>query len=196
MLVSAAGAQRVGPAAGYSIGEPVADFRLRNVDGRTISLADYRSARGLIIVFTSNHCPFARAYEDRVIALDQRFSAQGFPVIAIQSNDPGAYEEDSFENMKARSAEKGYSFPYLMDDSQDVARAFGASRNPQVYVLRRSGDRFTVEYMGTIDDSPQDQAGVKRRFVEEAVASLLSARPVVTPTTKPIGCAIKWAMKN
>lgn len=176
----------------YAIGDAVADFKLKNVDGRTVSLSDYKSGKGVIIVFTTNHCPFSKAYEERMIALDRKYAAQGFPLMAIQPNDPTAYTEDSFENMKIRAQEKNYSFPYLSDDTQAVAHAFGATRTPEVFILKRSGDRFTVAYSGAIDDSPQTASTVKRRFVEEAVDNLLLGRPVVMTTTKAIGCAIKW----
>lgn len=177
---------------GYGIGDAVANFRLKNVDGGMVALSDFRNAKGAIIVFTCNHCPFSRAYEDRVIALNQRFMAQGFPVIGINPNDPAAYEEDSFENMKVRAREKNYSFPYLSDESQEVARAFGATRTPHVVVLKREGDKFTVQYLGMIDDNSQDAGGVTRRYVEEAVTNLLAGKPVGLNTTKSVGCAIKW----
>ncbi|GAA4416997.1 thioredoxin family protein [Nibrella viscosa] len=179
-------------ARGYSIGDAIASFSLKNVDGRTIGPGDYQGQKGLIVIFSSNHCPFSKAYEDRVQELNRKYSAQGYPVIAIMPNDPTAYEEDSFDQMKIRASEKNFSYPYLLDDSQSVARAFGASRTPHVFVLKRSGDRFIVEYIGAIDDNPQDASGVQRRYVEEAVNSLLLGRPVVVTTTKAIGCAIKW----
>jgi len=182
--------EALGP--GYGIGDAVADFRLRNVDGRTVALADFSSAKGAIVVFTANHCPFSRAYEDRLIALHQRYQPQGFPVLAINPNDPAAYEEDSFDNMKLRAREKAFPFPYLLDESQEVARAFGATRTPHVVVLRREGDKFTVQYMGAVDDSSQDASGVTRRFVEDAVNNLLTGKPVSLNTTKSVGCAIKW----
>lgn len=177
---------------GYTLGDVVADFRLKNIDGRMISLADYRSQKGLIVVFMSNHCPFAKAYEDRVSALDRKFSSQGYPVLAIMPNDPTAYEEDSFENMKVRAREKSFPYAYTIDETQATARAFGVTRTPQVYVLKQTNNQFVMEYVGTIDDSPQDEASVQRRYVDEAVSSLLAGRPVQSPITKPIGCAIKW----
>lgn len=176
----------------YNLGDAIADFTLKNVDGRTVSLADYRTQKGLIVVFTSNHCPFAKAYEDRLIALDQKFASQGYPVLAIMPNDPKAYEEDSFENMRTRARDKKYPYVYGMDETQAVAHAFGATRTPQVYVLKQTGGQFILEYVGTIDDSPQDTGSVQRRYVDEAVSSLLAGRPVQSPITKPIGCAIKW----
>jgi len=183
-----------GPAAGgsYTVGDVVADFRLRNVDGRMVALSDYKAGRGVLVVFTANHCPFAKAYEDRITGLHRRYAAQGYPVMAIQPNDPAAYEEDSFENMKLRATQKSYAFPYLLDETQEVARAFGVTRTPQVYLLQKTGDRFVVAYVGAIDDSPQDVLSVKRRYVEEALAHLLADRPVSTPTTRAVGCAIKW----
>ena len=175
---------------GYTLGDAVADFRVKNVDGRTISLADYRAQKGLIVVFTSNHCPFSKAYEDRLNALDRMFAPQGYPVLAIMPNDPAVYEDDSFDNMKIRARNKAYLYPYSLDEMQ-VAKVFGATRTPQVYVLKQTKGQFILEYVGSVDDSPQDSAGVKRRYVEEAVGSLLAGRPVQSPITKPIGCAIK-----
>ncbi|RYF68921.1 MAG: thioredoxin family protein [Cytophagaceae bacterium] len=178
-------------ASGYTLGDVAASFALTNVDNRTISLADYKNQKGIIMVFTSNHCPFSKAYEDRIIALDSKFGPQGFPVVAVLSSDALLYEEDSFDRMQVRARTKNYTFPYLLDANQAVAKTFGATRTPQVYVLKRAGDRFTVEYIGSIDDSPQDASHVQRAYVDEAVTSLLAAKPVVTPLTKAIGCAIK-----
>lgn len=177
---------------GYNLGDAIADFHLKNVDGRIISLSDYRSQKGLIVVFTSNHCPFAKTYEDRLIGLDRKFAPQGYPVLAIMPNDPAAYDEDSFDNMKVRARDRGYSYAYTMDETQSTARAFGATRTPQVYVLKQTNGQFILEYVGTVDDSPQDSTSVQRRYVEEAVSNLLVGRPVQSPITKPIGCAIKW----
>lgn len=177
---------------GYNLGDAIADFRLKSVDGRTVSLADYRNQKGIIVVFTSNHCPFAKTYENRIIALDRKFATQGYPVLAIMPNDPSVYEEDSFDNMKARAQTKAYSFPYTVDDSQTTTRAFGASRTPEIYVLKQVSGQFILEYTGTLDDNPQDETSVQRRYVDEAVTNLVVGRPVQSPITKPIGCAVKW----
>ena len=177
---------------GYAIGDVVADFKLKNVDGQMMSLAESKTSKGAIIVFTSNHCPFSKAYEDRIIDLDKKFDAQGFPVIAINPNDPTAYDEDSFENMKIRAKEKKYAFPYLSDDSQVVTKAFGATRTPTVYVLKREGEKMTVQYIGAIDNNSQDIASVSKRYVDEAVSNILAGKPVVTNFTKSVGCAIRW----
>jgi peroxiredoxin len=177
---------------GYQLKAEVSDFSLPNANGQDVSLSQYNSAKGVIVVFTCNHCPFAKAYEDRIQALDGKFRAQGFPVVAINPTDPLAYEEDSFEKMKAKVSSKGYTFPYLADASQEVSRKFGATKTPHVFVLSNDKGKFTVEYIGAIDDNPQDPPGVTRRFVEEAVTNLLSGKPVGTTTTKAIGCVIKW----
>ena len=177
---------------GYQVGDAVANFKLKNVDGRIISLSDFSSSKGVIVIFTSNHCPFAKAYEDRVIALNNKYASQGFPVIAINPSDPGTHVDDSFEKMKERASSKGYNYPYLVDEMQTTAKAFGAARTPQVYVISRSNGRFVVQYIGMIDDNPQDPAGTTKFYVEEAVSNLIGGKPVVTMSTKPIGCAIKW----
>lgn len=177
---------------GYTLGDAVADFQLKNVDSRVINLAGYRAQKGLIVVFTSNHCPFARAYEDRIVALDRQFAPQGFPLLAVMSNNPAAYEADSFAQMQVRAQAGQYPFPYGMDETQQVARAFGVTRTPQAFVLRNKNGQFTVEYIGSIDDSPQEPGSVRRRYVGEAVTSLLAGQPVQTPLTKPIGCGLTW----
>ena len=179
-------------ATGYEIGATVADFKLKNVDGNTVTLSDYKDKKGAIVVFTCNHCPFAKAYEDRIMELDKKYAPLGYPVLAVQPNDPVAYEEDSFERMKARAKEKGYTFPYMIDDNQAVAKAFGAARTPHVFILKNNSGKFNLEYTGTIDDNAQDPAGVTKRYVEDAVSNLLGGKPVVTTTTKAVGCAIRW----
>ncbi|KAA6430451.1 thioredoxin family protein [Dyadobacter flavalbus] len=177
---------------GYQIGDAAANFQLKNADGSNVSLNDFSGSKGVIVVFTSNHCPFAKAYEDRIIALNDKFASQGFPVIAINPSDPGTHQDDTAEKMKERSAAKSYRFPYLVDNLQQTARAFGAIRMPQVYILQKNGARFLVRYIGMIDDNPQDPGGVTKFYVDEAVTNLLSQKPVVTTVTKPVGCAIKW----
>jgi peroxiredoxin len=177
---------------GYQIGDAVAAFRLKNTNGNMVSLADYGNVKGLIVVFTSNHCPFAKAYEDRIIALNSKFAAQGFPVLAINPSDPGTHPDDAFDKMKERSLAKNYGYPYLADDSQQVSGAFGAGRTPQVFVVQKSGTKFVVRYIGMIDDNPQDPAGVTKLYVEDAVNNLLAGKPVATTITKPVGCPIKW----
>jgi len=177
---------------GYGIGEVVNDFKLKSTSGGITSMAENRSAKGYIIVFTCNHCPFSKAYESRIMALDRKYASEGYPVLAINPNDPLAYEEDTFENMQASAKSKGYTFEYLQDETQSVARAFGAARTPSAYVVKREGEKFIMQYIGGIDDNTQDANGVTKRYIEEAVNNLLAGKPVVVNFTKSVGCAIKW----
>ena len=183
---------KIGDTKGYAIGDTVSDFRLKSVAGKMVSMSENRAAKGYIIIFTCNHCPFSRAYEGRIIALDKKYASQGYPVLAINPNDPSAYEEDSFENMKAIAKSKGYTFDYMQDENQDVARAFGATRTPSAYIVKREGERFTMQYIGAIDDNSQDANGVTKHYIEDALNNLLSGKPVVNNFTKTVGCAIKW----
>src|SRR3984885_560776 len=97
---------------GYNVGDKAIDFKLKNVDGKIVSMADYKDAKGFIVIFTCNHCPFAKAYESRIMALDTKYKAKGYPVIAINPNDPTAVAEDNFETMQQRAKAKNYAFPY------------------------------------------------------------------------------------
>jgi glutathione peroxidase-family protein len=177
---------------GYTTGDAAADFSLKNVDGKMISMSNYKNAKGFIIVFTCNHCPFAKAYESRIMDLDKKYASKGYPVIAINPNDPGMAPDDSYENMIARAKEKNYSFPYVFDETQNVARAFGATRTPHVYVLEKENGKNIVKYIGAIDNNSDEPEKVTQRFVEDAVNALLEGKPVPTTETKAIGCTIKW----
>ncbi|MCS6917430.1 MAG: thioredoxin family protein [Chitinophagales bacterium] len=177
---------------GYKIGDAVADFRLKNVDGKMVSLSDQKEAKGAIVIFTCNHCPYAKAYEQRIIDLDKQFRPQGFPVIAINPNDPKRVPDDSFEHMVKRAKEKKYPFPYLVDETQQVARTFGATRTPQVFLLNRSGDKWVVSYIGAIDDNTEDAGAVKNAYVINAINALLKGEEPPVRETKAIGCTIKW----
>ena len=128
-------------AQGYNVGDAASDFKLKNVDGKFVSLSDYPEAKGFIIIFTCNHCPYAKAYQDRIIQLDKKYKPLGYPVIAISPNDPEIVPEDSYENMVLVAKEKGFTFPYLFDGTQEVYRKYGAKRTPHVYLLEK-GDRW------------------------------------------------------
>lgn len=177
---------------GYKVGDKAMDFKLKNIDGKMVSLADYKDAKGFIVVFTCNHCPFAKAYEGRIIALDAKYKAKGYPVIAINPNDPTIVPEDNYATMQERAKAKNYGFPYLVDETQNIAKAYGATRTPDVYVLQKSSGNLTVQYIGAIDDNSDDASAVKVKYVENAVDALLAGKPVTTSSTKAIGCGIKW----
>jgi len=176
---------------GYKIGSMATDFSLKNVDNKKISLKDYKDAKGFIVIFTCNHCPYAVAYEDRIIELDNKYKKLGYPVIAINPNNPNIQKDDSFDKMKVRAKEKGFTFPYLFDDGQKVYPQYGATKTPHVYVLQKTNTGNVVQYIGAIDDNYSDESAVKVKYVENAVDELLTGKDVTIKTTKAIGCSIK-----
>lgn len=178
--------------AGYQVGTMANDFKLKNVDGKMVSLADYKDAKGFIVVFTCNHCPFSKKYENRINALNKKYANSGYPVIAINSNDATQHPEDSYQGMRERAREKQFSFPYLHDETQEIATAFGAAKTPHVYILQKEGNDLRVKYIGAIDDNSDSEKEVKEKYVENAVDALLSGKPVAVTETKAIGCTIKW----
>ena len=177
---------------GYEVGDLASDFKLKNVDGKMVSLADWKDAKGFIVIFDCNTCPYSKAYNDRIIGLNDKYASKGYPVIAINANDPSDSPGDSYEKMVDYAKKKGYTFPYLIDETQTVARTFGATNTPHVFVLGRSGKDFKVAYIGTIDDNARNESGVSKKYVEEAVDALMNGRTVQTTKTKAIGCGIKW----
>ncbi|MFT0716495.1 thioredoxin family protein [Flagellimonas lutimaris] len=176
---------------GYEVGDVAADFSLKNVDGTMVSLSDFDSAKGFLVIFTCNTCPYAQAYEDRIIALDANYKQQGVPVIAINPNDPSAKPGDSFAKMKERAINKGFSFPYLIDEGQNIYPQYGATRTPQVFLLEKTAKGNVVKYIGAIDDNYQDASQVDEKFVENAVDAMLAGNEINPKTTKAIGCGIK-----
>ena len=176
---------------GYKIGDIATDFNLKNIDGRMVSLSDYEDAKGFIVIFTCNTCPYAVAYEDRIIALDKKYASKGYPVIAIMPNNTDIKPGDSMKNMRARAKAKGFTFPYLMDKDQSIYPQYGATKTPHVYVLEKTSKGPQVKYIGAIDDNYQDAKKVNEKYVEEAVDALLNNEPIKTKETRAIGCTIK-----
>jgi len=175
-------------AQGYQVGDIATDFTLKNIDGKMVSLADYPDAKGYVVIFTCNHCPFAKAYEDRIVALQNEFGPKGFQVIAINPNDPEKNPDDSFDNMIVRAKEKGFNFPYLFDDGQKIYPIYGATKTPHVYLL--DNDR-TVKYIGSIDDSPRDETAVEVTYLADAMNAMVEGTEINPSFTKAIGCGIK-----
>ena len=176
----------------YKLGDTVGEFKLKNVDGKMVSLSDYKSSKGLIVIFDCNTCPYSQAYNDRILLLSKTYASKGFPVVAINANSPEISPGDSFEEMVAQAKEKGYDFPYLVDETQTVAKSFGATNTPHVFVLRNDNASFKVAYIGTIDNNSRDASAASKKYVEEAVNELLANKEVSTSKTKAIGCGIKW----
>lgn len=178
---------------GYQVGDVITDFSLKNVDGEMMSLGDMEEAKGYIIVFTCNHCPFSVMYEDRLLGFDEMYRESGYPVIAINPNDEVRKPEDSYDNMVLRAKEKEFTFPYLHDSTQDIARQFGATRTPHIYVVEKEGEEMVVKYIGAIDDSPRSAEEVEDPYLHKAMRSILSGYDPDPNFTKAIGCTIKWA---
>lgn len=181
----------IAQARGYEVGDRATDFKLKNVDGKYVSMSDYPDAKGFVVIFTCNHCPYAVAYEDRMIALDQKYKAKGFPMIAINPNDPEVVPADSYEKMQERAKEKGFTFPYLFDEGQKIYPQYGATRTPHIYLLERQDEDLVVAYIGAIDDNYQDATKVEEKYLENAINALLAGNKPEPDFTRAIGCTIK-----
>lgn len=176
---------------GYNVGDYATDFKLRNTDGKYVSLADYNDAKGFIVIFTTNHCPYAIAWEDRVIGLDKMFKTKDFPVIAINPNSAEAYPADSYEKMIERAEEKGFTFPYLHDEKQEIYKIYGATKTPHVYILNKESDKLKIAYIGAIDNNYRDAEQADEHYVQDAVNNLLAGKDPNPDFTRAIGCGIK-----
>ncbi|MDA4123270.1 MAG: thioredoxin family protein [Thaumarchaeota archaeon] len=170
------------------LGSPAPDFDLEGVDGNRSSLKSFSKSSALAIIFTCNHCPYSKAYEDRLIEIQRDYASKGVRLVAINSNDDKAYPEDSYPEMVKRAGEKRFNFPYLRDADQKTVDAYGAVCTPHVFVF--DADRV-LRYRGRIDDS-RDPSQVKSPDLKNALDDLLGGLPLRAPDTKPFGCSIKW----
>ncbi|MCG8389592.1 MAG: thioredoxin family protein [Cytophagales bacterium] len=177
---------------GYEVGDKVKDFSLKSVDGKMVSLADYKTAKGFIVIFDCNTCPFSKAYLNRIKALNDKYADNGFPVIAINSNDSKRSPGDSYKEMVKYAKKNDYQHPYLYDEDQSVATLFGATNTPHVYVLKKTGNEMVVDYIGAIDNNTKDADAADKKYVEDAVDALLKGQKPGVTKTKAIGCTIKW----
>jgi hypothetical protein len=157
----------------------------------TFATSSVLLAKGYIVVFTCNHCPYAKAYEDRVIALDKKYRPLGYPVIAINPNNPAVEPTDSYEAMQVRVKEKGFSFPYLFDEGQKIYPRYGAEKTPHVFILKKSGNKEVVKYIGAIDNNYKNAAEATEHYVADAVDYLLTGKEPAVTKTVAIGCSIK-----
>jgi peroxiredoxin len=172
---------------GFPEGTPLA--RLNGADEKEIHLNDVKGAKGTLVIFTCNHCPYAKAWEDRIVAIGNEYAKKGIGVIAINSNDPKAAPEDDFEHTQQRWKDKGFQFPYAMDPTSEVAKAFGATRTPEVFLFDASGK---LAYHGAIDDNSEDASKVKDHYLSDALASVVAGKAPSPAETKSIGCGIKF----
>lgn len=175
---------------GYEVGDIATDFSLKDVSGNQVSLSQFNDAKGFILVFMCNTCPFSIANEERILALDKKYKSVGFPVIGINPNNPVVSPGDSFEAMQQRAKEKNLTFPYLFDEGQQVYPQYGATKTPHVFILKKENG-LVIKYIGAIDNSVRDSETVTEKYVENAINSLLSDEDIKTTTTKAIGCSIK-----
>lgn len=169
----------------------VSDFALRNVDGKLFSTLHQTNAKGYMVVFTCNHCPFAKLYSERLNALHQQFAPKGFPLLAINSMDSLLYEDETFSLMQEKAKHDQFSFPYLHDPTQQVGKLFGAEHTPMVFVLWKENQHWTIRYKGAIDDNGEHPE-LAQSFVAKAVNELLAGKPVTQPTTTSFGCRITY----
>jgi peroxiredoxin len=175
---------------GLEVGDKAPSFKLKNVDGTMVSPQDeaYEDVKGYTVIFTCNTCPWAQGYEDRIIELHNKLK-DTYPVIAIQPNDPAAQPGDSFAEMQKRAKEKGFTFPYLMDEGQEIHPQYGATRTPEVYLLDKD---MRLIYTGAIDDNARDADAVTVNYVESAIEAHEAGKPVEPTKVKAIGCTIKY----
>lgn len=180
------------PEGGYDLGDTVSDFKLKNVDGKMVSLADFKTAKGFIVIFDCNTCPTSKAYNSRIIALHKKFVSQGFPVVLINPNSAEVVAEESFDEMVKYANNRKYDFPYLYDESQETVKMFHPNNTPHVFVLNKVSNELKVAYIGGIDNNARDASKADKHYVEDAVNDLLAGRTVAMPKTRTIGCSIKW----
>jgi peroxiredoxin len=182
---------------GYKIGEQVADFNLKNIDGKMISLSQFTKAKAIVLIFTCNHCPFSIAYEDRIIALDKVFRKKGVQMVLINPNDPSieAAKEDSFDEMKKRANEKKFNFPYLFDEKQEVFPRFGATKTPDCFIVKPRDKSFVLAYRGAFDNN-KETAQVTEKYLENALNAILAGKSPNPAETKAFGCSIKCNDKS
>ncbi len=171
------------------LGDQAINFSLPGVDGNTYSLDRFRDKEIVIVLFMCNHCPYVKATIHRIIALQEEFKNKGIALVGINPNDPKNYPEDSFDNMKIIATEKKYNFPYLLDETQEIAGAYDAACTPEFFLFDK--DR-KLRYHGRLDDNWKEPSKVTRRDLAEAIKEVLDGKEVTKPEILAIGCSIKW----
>ena len=172
-----------------NLGDQAPDFSLPGIDSGTHGLSALKGDKATAVVFSCNHCPYVKAYEERMISAADEFKGQGVSFVVINANDAEKYPDDNFESMVARAQEKGYPFPYLQDETQEVAKSYGAERTPEVFLF--DGD-LKLQYHGAIDDNYEDPSSVSAHYLKNALSSLVSGQEVEVKESQAVGCTIKW----
>lgn len=176
---------------GLKIGDaiPAKNAKMKNIDGRELSITDIAGKKGTVVIFSCNSCPWVQAWEDRISSIGNAYQRKGFGVVAINSNDPTKDQTDSFDAMKQRAKERGFEFAYTVDNTSDVARAFGATRTPEVFLFDQGG---LLVYHGVIDDNAKSPDSVKEHYLREALEAMLAGKKIPVTETKALGCTIKF----
>jgi thiol-disulfide isomerase/thioredoxin len=187
--VALAGDSTGGLALGTKVPASVAKTKMKNVDGKMLSIADVAGKSGTLVIFTCNHCPFAKAWEERIVDLGNSYAAKGIGVVLVNANDPTTHPEDGFAEMQARAKSRGMKIPYVVDDTSAVARAFGASVTPEAFLFDKTGK---LAYHGTIDDNRQEPGQVKARYLKDALDAVVAGKAPAVSETKGLGCSIKF----
>ncbi len=170
-------------------GDSAFPFSLPGVDDKHYALADYADKAAVAVIFSCNHCPYVRAWEDRMVQIQADYASRGVQLVAINANDATKYPDDSFPKMKERAQEKGFNFPYLYDETQAIARAYGAQRTPEVFLFDKGG---MLRYHGTIDDICEAPNAVLAPYLRDALDAVLAGQTPPVAETSPLGCSIKW----
>ena len=178
-----------GLALGAKVPAAVAKTKMKNVDGKMLSIADVTGKAGTLVVFTCNHCPFAKAWEERIVELGNTYAGKGVGVILVNANDPAMHPDDGYEGMQAHAKDRGMKIPYVVDDTSAVARAFGASVTPEAFLFDKAGK---LAYHGTIDDNRQEPDKVTARYLKDALDAVVAGKKPAVPETKGLGCGIKF----
>lgn len=176
----------------YKAGDVASDFKLKNVKGEMVSLSEIKDADGFIVSFWCNTCPVVKKYDQRLQDLHAKYAPKGYPVVAINPNDPAVSPGDSYEKMKETAAKLNYKFEYLFDETQEVARKYGATNTPHIYILSKKDGKLVVVYVGAIDNNADDASAADKKYAEDALNSLLDGKAVAVAGTRAIGCSIKW----
>ena len=171
------------------LGSTLPKFELVNVDGRRLGSDYLKDAKAALVAFGCNHCPYVKGSEDMLIKIVQRYQSEGLKTVVINSNDAGKYPEDSFEKMKEKAHAMPLPYPYLYDESQQVAKLFDAACTPEFYLFDQSG---VLVYHGTINDSPRDPSKVTKDYLSKAVEAVLAGQTPDPQFVHPLGCSIKW----
>ena len=194
-MAAASVAVATGEAAALPLGDtaPMATVKMKSVDGKEISIGEAAGPKGTLVIFSCNHCPFVKAWETRIAEIGNAYPKKGVGVIVINPNDPTAYAEDDYAEMQQRAKQRGFEFPYVVDATSEVGRAFGATRTPEAYLFDQTGK---LVYHGTIDDNYQDAGKAKEHFLKDALDALIAGKEIPVKETKAVGCSIKFRPKG